>query len=99
METPFFLIGVRNVVETQGGIPEVAKQAGISPDTLSKFLFSEEPQHLGTLSTILKVFGWQLFIEPLDADNNSDASVIQQLTTSSEPLDASIGQVDESSTA
>lgn len=98
-DTPFFLKGVRNVVEAQGGIPKVAEQAGISPDALSKFLFSEGPLHLGTLSTILKTFGWQLSIEPLAADNNSDASVTQQLTTSSESLDASTEQVAESSTA
>ncbi len=98
-DTPFFLKGVRNVVEAQGGIPKVAKQAGISPDALSKFLFSEGPLHLGTLSTILKTFGWQLSIEPLAADNKSDASVTQHLTTSSEPLDASTEQVAESSTA
>ncbi len=97
-DTPFFLKGVRNVVEAQGGIPKVAKQAGISPDALSKFLFSEGPLHLGTLSTILKTFGWQLSIEPLASDN-SDVYVTQHLTTSSEPLDASTEQVAESSTA
>ncbi len=98
-DTPFFLKGVRNVVEAQGGILKVAKQAGISPDALSKFLFSEGALHLGTLSTILKTFGWQLSIEPLAADNKSDASVTQHSTTSSEPLDASTEQVVESSTA
>ena len=97
-DTPFFLKGVRNVVEAQGGIPKVAKHAGISPDALSKFLFSEGPLHLGTLSTILKTFGWQLSIEPLASDN-SDVYVTQHLTTSSEPLDASTEQVAESSTA
>ena len=91
-DPPFFLTGVRNVVEAQGGISEIAKQAGISPDALSKFLFSEGPLHLGTLSTILKAFGWQLSIEPLAADNNSDVSVTQQLTTSSEPLGTSADQ-------
>ena len=96
-DTPFFLKGVRNVVEAQGGIPKVAKQAGISPDALSKFLFSEGPLYLGTLSIILKAFGWQLSIEPLASDN-SDVYVTQHLTTSSEPLDASTEQVAESST-
>ncbi len=98
-DTPFFLKGVRNVVEAQGGIPKVAKQAGISADALSKFLFSEGPLHLGTLSTILKTFGWQLSIEPLAAENKSDATVTQHLTTSSDPLDESTEQVAESSTA
>ena len=29
-DTPFFLKGIRNVVEAQGGISKVAKQAGIA---------------------------------------------------------------------
>ncbi|RKU11638.1 hypothetical protein C6501_12180 [Candidatus Poribacteria bacterium] len=98
-DTPFFLKGVRNVVEAQGGIPEVAKQAGITPDALSKFLFSEGPLHLGIFRTILKALGWQLSIEPLTAEEHSDASVSQQLTTSSERLGTSTEQVVESSTA
>ncbi len=98
-DTPFFLKGVRNVVEAQGGIPKVAEQVGISPDALSKFLFSEGPLNLGTLRTLLRAFGWKLSIEPLTAEDYSNESINQQLTTSSEPLDASIGQVTESSTA
>lgn len=94
-DTPFFLKGIRNVVEAQGGIPKVAEQAGISPDALSKFLFSEGPLNLGTFSTILKAFGWQLSIEPLAAEDHSDASVHQQMTTSNEALEASTPQVAE----
>ena len=62
----FFLKGVRNVVEAQGGIPKVAEQSGhISRCAFKNSCFSEGPLHLGTLNTILKTFGWQLSIEPL----------------------------------
>ena len=35
-DTSFFLKGIQNVVEAQGGVSEVAKQADIAPETLSK---------------------------------------------------------------
>lgn len=95
-DTPFFLKGIRNVVEAQGGISEIAKQAGISPEALSEFLFSEEPLNLGIFRTILKTFGWQLSIEPLTAEEHNDASVSQQMTTSNESLEVSSQQVIES---
>lgn len=98
-DTPFFLKGVRNVVEAQGGIPEVAKQAGISPETLSEFLFSEESLHLGTFSIILKAFGWQLSIASLTAAEHSDASVSQQLATSNKQLETGTQQVVETLSA
>ena len=94
-DTPFFLKGIRNVVEAQGGISEVAKQSGIASETLSEFLFSEGPLNLGIFSTILKAFGWQLSIEPLTAEEHSDASVSQQMTTSNESLETSSQQVIE----
>ena len=98
-DTPFFLKGIRNVVEAQGGIPEVAKQAGISPETLSEFLFSEGPLHLGIFRAILKAFGWQLSIEPLTAGEHNDATVSQQMTTSNEQLETGTQQVAETPSA
>ena len=69
-DTPFFLKGIRNVVEAQGGIAEVTMQAGIDPKDLSKFLSSEDTLQLSTLSTILKAFGWRLSVEPLTAETH-----------------------------
>lgn len=80
-DTPFFLKGIRNVIEAQGGIPKVAEQAGVSPDALSKFLFSEGPVHLGTLSILLRTLGWKLSVEPLTEEDYRN----EQLTTSNEP--------------
>ncbi len=64
-DTPFFLQGIRNVVEAQGGVTEVAKRSAIAPETLSKILSSEEAPHLDTFVTILKALGCRLSIEPL----------------------------------
>lgn len=73
-DTPFFLKGVRNVVAAQGGIPEVAKRAGMPPEVLSKFLHSGGPLCLSTLNTVLKALGWCLSIEPLSAESDSAVS-------------------------
>ena len=98
-DTPFFLKGIRNVVEAQGGIPEVAKQAGITPKALSEFLSSRDSLHLGTLSAVLKALGWQLSIEPLSAERNSSELANEQLTPSNEPLETSTEQIAESHSA
>ena len=71
-DTPFFLEGFRNVVEAQGGISEVAKQTGIAPEVLSKFLYNENTLQLDTLSKILKALGWKLSIQPLTIEEHSD---------------------------
>ncbi len=62
-DTSFFLRGLRNVVEAQGGVAEVAKRTGMDPETLSKILSSEETLHLDTFATILKALGCRLSIE------------------------------------
>ncbi|MCY4552369.1 MAG: helix-turn-helix domain-containing protein, partial [Candidatus Poribacteria bacterium] len=67
-DTSFFLRGLRNVVEAQGGVAEVAKRTGMDPETLSKILSSEETLHLDTFATILKALGCRLSIEPLKAE-------------------------------
>lgn len=85
-DTLFFLKGLRNVVEVQGGISEIAKQIGITPQVLSKILSSEELPPLCTLGTILKAFGGQLSIEPLQTEKHSFASGSSELTKSNEPL-------------
>ena len=95
-DTPFFLKGIRNVVEAQGGIDEIAKQAGITPKGLSEFLSSGDPLHLGTLSAVLKALGWQLSIEPLSAERNSSELASEQLTPSNAPLETSTEPVSES---
>jgi len=95
-DTPFFLKGIRNVVEAQGGISKIAEQAGITPKTLSEFLSSGDPLHLGTLSAVLKALGWQLSIEPLSVERNSSELASEQLTPSNAPLETNTEQTAES---
>lgn len=95
-DIPFFLKGIQNVIEAQGGIAEVAKQAGIAPKTLSEFLSNGDTLHLGTLSTVLKAFGWQLSIEPLSAESDNSERASEQLTLSNTPLETSTEPVAES---
>ena len=59
---------VQAVIESQGGIEEVAKRAAMSPETLSKILSSEKALHLDTLATVLNALGCRLAIVPLKAD-------------------------------
>ena len=94
-DTSFFLKGVRNVVEAQGGIAEVAKHADIAPEAVSKFLHNEDTLQLSTLSTILKGLGWQLSIEPLTGTDNNKVTR-EQLTTSNASLETNTEQVSES---
>ena len=72
-DTPFFLMGLQNVIESQGGVSEVAKKIDIAPQVLSALLSSEEAPRLDMLSTILQGLGCRLSIQPLkDADSSAD---------------------------
>jgi len=64
-DTPFFLLGLQNVIEARGGVSEVAKKIGIAPQVLSDVLSSEEAPRLDTLNTILQALGCRLSIQPL----------------------------------
>jgi DNA-binding phage protein len=68
-DMPFFLLGLQNVIEARGGIPEVAKQAGIEAKLLSDMLASDKAPRLDTLSTILRVLGCRLSIQSLEGAN------------------------------
>jgi len=75
-DTPFFLKGIRNVVEAQIGISELAKRTHMSPDALQKMLSSDKAPHIDTLGNILNALGCRLSIVPLETDNaysNTDA--------------------------
>lgn len=95
-DTSFFLKGIRNVVEAQGGIAKIAKQAGIAPEALSKFLCSEDPLQLGTFSAILKALGWRLSIQPLTIEDHSSDIPDTELTTAEETLQTGSEQTAES---
>ena len=72
-DTPFFLLGLQNVIEARGGVSEVAKKIGIAPQVLSDVLSSEKAPHLNMLNTILQGLGCRLSIKPLkDTDSTAD---------------------------
>ena len=72
-DTPFFLLGLQNVIESQGGVSEVAKKINIAPQCLSDVLSSEEAPRLDTLNAILRGLGCRLSIQPLkNADSSAD---------------------------
>ena len=64
-DTPFFLLGLRTFVESQGGIAKVAKQTQMAPKTLADLLASDEAPPLDTLGTLLNALGCRLTIAPL----------------------------------
>ena len=70
-DTPFFLLGLQNVIEARGGVSEVAKKIGIVPQVLSDLLSSEEGPRLDMLSTILQGLGCRLSIQPLKDESSS----------------------------
>lgn len=72
-DTPFFLLGLQNVIEARGGVSEVAEKIGIAPQVLSDVLSSEKAPQLDTLNTILQGLGCRLSIQPLkDTDSTAD---------------------------
>lgn len=64
-DMPFFLRALRTVIEAQGEIAQLAMKTGITPESLSKILYSEDALQIGTIEVILNAFGWRLSIEPL----------------------------------
>ncbi len=72
-DTPFFLLGIQNVIEAQGGISEVAKKIDTAPQVLSELFSSEKAPRLDTLNTILQELGCRLSIQSLkDAQPSAD---------------------------
>lgn len=69
---PAAVIGALDtVVESRGGISELAKKTDIDPQVISEILSSTEAPRIDALRIILNAFGCQLSIEPLTAVNGS----------------------------
>ena len=68
------------VVESQGGVTELAKQVGIAPQVLSKMIANEDIPLIDALGIVLKALGYQLSIQPIKLENRN-------LNTSSDTLD------------
>ena len=78
------------VIESQGGIAEIAKRTNMDPQTLTEVLSSENAPRVDTLTTILTALGCRLAIEPLKAEDcdaehsGVDASVAPIKSTKAE---------------
>lgn len=74
-DLPFFLVGLRNVVEAHGGVPTLAKRIGIVPEELSEILSGEAVPRFDTFISILTALGYRLSIAPLvPADSSIEAA-------------------------
>ena len=56
---------IQAVIESQGGVAEVAKRTGMDPQTLTKMLSNGDAPRIDTLRTIFTALGCRLSIEPL----------------------------------
>jgi DNA-binding phage protein len=81
-----FLLALQTVVESDGGISELAKQTDINPETLSEILTSDVLPEIGTLTTVLNPLGCQISIEPIE----SAKSAVEIAPTESVPIDAEV---------
>ena len=91
-DIPFFLKGIRNVVEAQGGVAAIAKRAAMSPETLSKILSSEKAPHLDTLVIVLKALGCRLSIEPFGVKDLSPE--MEVVDTSVTPIEGTASNME-----
>ena len=85
-DTPFFLLGLQNVVEARGGIAEVAKEIGMAPQVLSDMLSGEDAPRIDTFSAILTALGCRLSIQPLEATECRTESVAGETSIVSSEL-------------
>jgi probable addiction module antidote protein len=69
----FLLKAVRNVVEAQGGVGELAKKTRLSRTTLYKTLSEDGNPEVATLVAILKVFGIRLSFLPWESSQQRAA--------------------------
>jgi DNA-binding phage protein len=65
------LRALQTVVEAQGGVSELAKQAYMDPQLLSKMLSNEDTPLIDALGIVLKAFGYQLSIKPIETENSN----------------------------
>ena len=60
---------VQAVIESQGGVEELAKRTGMDPQHLTKVLSSEDAPRVDALRTILTALGCRLSIESLKPED------------------------------
>lgn len=65
------LRALQTVVESQGGVFELAKKAEMDPNVLSKMLSDENIPLIDRLGIVLKVLGYQLAIQPIEIEDSN----------------------------
>ena len=68
-DTDFFLIGLQNVVEAQGGVSTFAERIGLEQETLLELLSNGATPRIDTFNTIVKALGCRLSIKPQENAN------------------------------
>ena len=63
------LRALETVVEAQGGVAKLAKRTDMDSEILSKMLSNEDTPLIDALGIVLKAFGYQLSIKPLETEN------------------------------
>ena len=63
------LRSLHTVVEAQGGIFELAKQANMNPEILKKIITNADTPLIDALTVVLKALGYQLSIQPIQPEN------------------------------
>ena len=86
-DTPFFLMGLRNVVEAQGGISVFAKQSGLDPKVLLGQLSGKCTPRLDVFISIVTALGGRLLIVPLEAADVSEGKPRQNYLAPSQEVE------------
>ncbi len=86
-DAPFFLIGLRNVVDAQGGISVFAKQNGLDPKVLLGLLSGECTPQLDIFISIVTALGGRLAIAPLKAADMSEREQEQNYLVPSQEVE------------
>ena len=63
------LRSLHTVVEAQGGIFELAKQANMNPEILKKIITNADTHLIDALTVVLKALSYQLSIQPIQPEN------------------------------
>ena len=80
------LRALETVVKAQGGVAKLAKHADMDPEILSKVLSNEDTPLIDALGIVLKAFGCQLSIAPVENENsNLEADTLQTAHVAERP--------------
>ena len=86
-----FLLALQTVIESQGGISEIAKQTDTNPETLSELLINDDLPRIDMLLPLLDALGCQISIQPIDAEKaDTKTSPKDSLTPPVEDTNANI---------